>query len=224
MHSSALYHYLVSVGSPSEPGDDVRFFAACISHKAALRTGSLGSALGLDPAGLRQLLSRFFPEFMAGLDGRACLRTGLHARAQQNFLCECAGGAKIPEAHRPDEWQDLYSLLMASAAAPSGEVAPLMAAVLAQACLGQNHLWQDLGLPGREDLTAALARHFPALCTRNRDNMKWKKFFYRELCSLAEVRVCQAPSCQECTDHHLCFGPEEGDAWNSLAALRSARP
>jgi nitrogen fixation protein NifQ len=40
--------------------------------------------------------------------------------------------------------------------------------------------------------------------------MKWKKFFYRQLCERAGVPICKSPHCAECCDRALCFGPEEG--------------
>jgi nitrogen fixation protein NifQ len=42
--------------------------------------------------------------------------------------------------------------------------------------------------------------------------MKWKKFFYRQLCEKAQVPICKSPSCAICTDYKLCFAPEEGEA------------
>ena len=44
---------------------------------------------------------------------------------------------------------------------------------------------------------------------KNTGNMKWKKFFYKQLCDRAEVNLCKAPSCQVGADYRSCFGPEE---------------
>jgi nitrogen fixation protein NifQ len=46
--------------------------------------------------------------------------------------------------------------------------------------------------------------------------MKWKKFFYRQLCEREGIPVCNAPNCAVCADMALCFGPESGEP---LAAL-----
>ena len=74
-----------------------------------------------------------------------------------------------------------------------------------------NHLWQDLGLPHRGDLSALLHRHFRPLAERNDQDMKWKKFFYRKLCEREGVLVCKAPNCAVCDDVGLCFGAESGE-------------
>ncbi|MBF0310752.1 MAG: nitrogen fixation protein NifQ [Magnetococcales bacterium] len=79
---------------------------------------------------------------------------------------------------------------------------------IALGCLGGNHLWQDLGLSCREELTAMLQRGFPSLVARNASDMKWKKFFYRQLCEREGVGLCRAPTCQVCRDYDRCFGPE----------------
>jgi nitrogen fixation protein NifQ len=42
--------------------------------------------------------------------------------------------------------------------------------------------------------------------------MKWKKFFYRMMCSSEQFRLCAAPVCSECDDFDACFGSEDGEA------------
>jgi len=108
---------------------------------------------------------------------------------------------------RADEHGELVDLLLAHRADDSQET-QWLAYAIATACLGDNHLWQDMGLSGRDALSALLSRHFAHLYVKNTGNMKWKKFFYKELCRKAEVFVCKAPSCRVCTDYAACFGPE----------------
>ena len=108
---------------------------------------------------------------------------------------------------RAQEHGEIVELLLAHRADPSRETVWL-AFTIATACLGDNHLWQDMGLKGREELSALLQWHFTALYERNVHNMKWKKFFYKELCRQAQVVVCKAPSCRVCSDYAACFGPE----------------
>lgn len=111
-------------------------------------------------------------------------------------------------AMRDDEVEDLVALLLdhTDATAPG---AAQMAETVAVACLGDNHLWQDLQLPSRAALSALLLHWFPALVAKNVHDMKWKKFFYKQLCDRAEIQICKAPSCAVCTDYKRCFGPEE---------------
>lgn len=80
---------------------------------------------------------------------------------------------------------------------------------MAEACMGQNHLWQDMGLPNREALSLLIKTHFPTLFAKNTGNMKWKKFFYKQLCEREEIMICKSPSCSVCVDYQLCFGPED---------------
>jgi nitrogen fixation protein NifQ len=120
--------------------------------------------------------------------------------------------ARIPQC-RDDEYGELLALLLAHAASP--DAAPLAAAV-AKGCLGHNHLWQDLGLPHRQALSDLLQEHFPHLFARNAANMRWKKFFYLQLCEQAEIRACRAPSCGVCAHQAECFGDEAGQPLRHL--------
>ena len=84
-----------------------------------------------------------------------------------------------------------------------------LAHTIATAAMGENHLWQDMGLPSRKVLSALMQKHFPSLAALNDKDMKWKKFFYRQLCESAGVLICKSPHCAECCDYRICFGPEE---------------
>ena len=110
-----------------------------------------------------------------------------------------------------DEFGDLVALLLEHATVGQDPNLSLcLAHAVATACMGANHLWQDLGLPERSVLTRLMAEHFAPLKARNHGDMRWKKFFYRELCAVAEVPICKSPSCAECVDQPVCFGPEDG--------------
>ncbi len=113
-------------------------------------------------------------------------------------------------AQRDDEVQDLMALLAEHAHprhAGSRECLEL-ATTVAVACLGDNHLWQDLQLPSRAELSALMQHWFPALVAKNGADMKWKKFLYKQLCEREELFICKAPSCAVCCDRGLCFGSE----------------
>jgi nitrogen fixation protein NifQ len=47
------------------------------------------------------------------------------------------------------------------------------------------------------------------LKARNDRDMKWKRFFYKQLCNQEGVYTCRSPSCEVCADYVRCFGPEE---------------
>lgn len=108
---------------------------------------------------------------------------------------------------RHDEWSELRDLLLAGRSGRDpGEA--WMAAIVAAACLGGDHLWRDLGLASRLDLHELLMHNFPHLAMRNTQDMRWKKFFYKQLCEQDGGYVCRAPSCAQCPTYHDCFGEE----------------
>ena len=108
---------------------------------------------------------------------------------------------------RLDEQDDLYQLLLANMSADQDD-ANWMAKIVIAGCMGADHLWQDLGLWSRDDLTRLMEINFPDLAKRNDKNMKWKKFLYKQLCIQEGVYTCRAPSCEVCADYKECFAPE----------------
>lgn len=80
--------------------------------------------------------------------------------------------------------------------------------IVVVACMGGDHLWQDLGLWNRADLSQLMNENFPALAAKNDRDMKWKKFLYRQICEREGIHVCPAPACQVCVDYAKCFGSE----------------
>jgi nitrogen fixation protein NifQ len=87
-----------------------------------------------------------------------------------------------------------------------------LAALISRRSLRPNHLWQDLGLRSRAELTELMNRHFWPLARRNANGMKWKKFLYRMICRDEGFRLCTAPSCAECDDFTACFNDESGES------------
>jgi nitrogen fixation protein NifQ len=166
--------------------------------------------VGLGAADTRRLMARWFPgaDMTLELDWRA-----------------------LAEAHRheprSDEIEELVGLLTEAADADLAAGADLaskradpswrtetrwLAHALSQASLGDNHLWQDLHLPSRRELSSLMSRWFSLLAARNHRDMKWKKFLYKQLCDRAGINACRAPSCSVCSDYATCFGPEDAVA------------
>ncbi len=112
---------------------------------------------------------------------------------------------------RADEVVDLVALLRdhADPAAGSADEIAMVAERVAVACLGDNHLWQDMHFASRAELSALMRHWFPALVAKNHADMKWKKFLYKQLCEREELFICKAPSCDVCCDRPICFGPED---------------
>ena len=150
--------------------------------------GAMPDYLGLEPEEFWALADRYFPG--ARLSGVA------------------ASGLRI-DFTRMLERGDLRSLLLRHAARPGTQEARWLSDILLVGCMGGEHLWQDLGLWSRADLSGLIAHNFPLLAARNNRNMKWKKFFYKQLCEAEGIYVCRAPSCEVCSDYPKCFGPED---------------
>lgn len=112
------------------------------------------------------------------------------------------------DERRDDELEDLRTLLLYHRAHDSASEV-WVAEIISVACLAHDHLWQDLGLWQRKDLTDLMRNNFPTLAARNDLDMKWKKFLYKQLCETEGVYICRSPSCEVCLDYDACFGNEE---------------
>jgi nitrogen fixation protein NifQ len=93
-----------------------------------------------------------------------------------------------------------------------GDTGRWLAAMIARRVMEPNHLWADLGLRNRGELSRLLDRHFRPLARRNVNNMRWKRFFYRTLCEDEGLILCTTPVCTECKDFNHCFGDESGES------------
>lgn len=178
-------HYVCLMAHARGQGNDdalARIYASWVSGQGALPDG-----WGLSAPAFASLMSYHFP----GYDGKLCRQT-----------------VETADTARNDEVVDL-EVLMTSHRAVLSPSEIWMATIVATACLGSDHLWQDLGLWCREDLSRLMQRNFPVLAEKNVHNMKWKKFLYKQLCVAEGVYVCRAPSCEVCADYQHCFGPEE---------------
>ena len=178
----AIYASLLYLPCSSRVGGDPnRALLANLLAGQAAGCGCLPADLGLGKAVFSHLLATYFP-------GNAFVGT---ARPLET----------IPE------WEDLQKLLLEHRARRSPSEL-LIASIVASACCGRDHLWQDLGLRKRDELSALMLANFPALAAQNTGDMKWKKFLYRQFCSREGIYVCPAPSCGVCKDYAKCFGPE----------------
>lgn len=113
------------------------------------------------------------------------------------------------ETKTPPAFTHLVRWLIANQAA---SIAPTMAErlahVIATACFGRHHLWQDLGLGGRDDVSRLLAACFPSVHAANVNNLKWKRFLFATLAA-QHGGDPRPPSCAGCEDFPKCF-PDEG--------------
>ncbi len=108
---------------------------------------------------------------------------------------------------RRDEWSELRALLLANRA-EDNVITSLLADIVAAGCLGGDHLWRDLGFNNRAQLGDLMKINFRPLFLANHADMKWKKFFYKQLCEQEGGYVCRSPTCEQCAAYDDCFGPE----------------
>ncbi|EGJ22004.1 NifQ family protein [Cereibacter sphaeroides WS8N] len=167
-------------GAAADRADMAAILAHALREQAAGR-GELCDLLGLEPAALEALVARWCP--------------GLTLPAL------------APPGPLPIEQSDLATLLLWRGGRTSDE-ARWLAAILARRALEANHLWEDLGLPSRAHLGRLIERHFPRLHAANTRNMRWKRFFYRQICTDHGGTMCLAPNCDACAEQPLCFGPD----------------
>jgi nitrogen fixation protein NifQ len=190
-----LYNHLVDGGS----GDpfDRHVFACALVIAMSEAERPLTQALGLSVFDLQALMQRYLPAAAAALAVPAGTSAGDDAIEEPDLR-------RLLLNHRTD------------ADDPAGR---WLAAIIARRSCRPNHLWQDLGLFNRGELSRLMQRHFRPLAARNRSDMKWKKFFYRTLCAEDGIVVCKAPNCEICSDVDACFGGEPGEP---LALFQSA--
>ena len=164
------------------PDDD---FGHILAHALAERAAGLGpltERLGLSGADLAALRDRWAPD------------------------------VPLPDLHLPaptpgPEVQAIHTLILWRAGAATPE-ARWLAAILARRSQETRHLWEDLGLPSRPRLTQMIARFLPGLAAANARNMRWKKFFCRQICSDAAFSLCLSPTCDDCDERAACFAPD----------------
>ncbi len=151
------------------------------------------------------------------------------AEAMALFAARFPSGAtplrleRAPDPIRSME-EDLLRNLLRSHSAGRGEESGWLASIIARRAMGEDHLWQDLGLFNRGELNRLLARHFPVLHAGNTKNMRWKKFFYRRLCEIEGFSLCTAPHCSVCVDFSSCFGDEDGLSRLAMVGRATAAP
>ena len=182
---------------PDGPALDRLLFARILGLAAQHPGHAITASLGLTRGALAELIRR-------------------HAAGFAHLL------PTLPDDSGEDaiEEEDLRAFLLDHRAAGTAEE-EWLAAIVARRTLGPNHLWQDMGFANRRELNAMFRRHFPSLVALNSGDMKWKKFFYRQLCAREGLMLCKSPNCDVCDDFAACFGAEDGDPLSALA--RAAR-
>lgn len=177
-----------------------RHIYACIISVAASEAGALTERLGLSSENLEALISNVFgAPLPLQRDGPAATASDLdESELVRDILIE-----HLSPRDAEGEW---------------------LAAMIARRALEPNHLWEDLGLRNRSELTRLMERRFASLAARNDKNMRWKRFIYRLMCENDGFVMCATPVCSNCADYHDCFGEEEGISRLSADRTRERPP
>jgi nitrogen fixation protein NifQ len=201
MKAEEAYEWLISASAASLCDDfDVHVVAAIFAlamGDAASGERSIADGTGLDGAAMAELIAEMFPggasELLEATDG-ATVTVDAEEQSLRDILGMFATGASRLETH--------------------------LTAMIARRCKWPHHLWQDLGLRTRGELSELMQRHFARLAAKNSHDMKWKKFLYRMVCGSEGFTLCTSPVCSECSDFSDCFGAEDGES--RLAWARNA--
>ncbi|MBN3799695.1 nitrogen fixation protein NifQ [Burkholderia sp. Ac-20392] len=181
----ALQSLLSATAGADTP--DAHLFGALVAARARRNELRL---LGLSHPQLAGLLTRQFPRLPA---------------ADVAALMPTAAMALLPSTHATFV-ATLHARLMNDAnPAVDRDDAGCLASIIAHACLRPDHLWRDLGLDGRDAVSAMLDRYFPTLAARNVAHLRWKKFLAQEVAASLDVPPGPAPGCPGCEDFGFCF-------------------
>ena len=191
LRPAEIYQRLTGIApEAADIGSDETFdrhILACITSVAAAEAGELTERIGLNAEDLGELLSAYtFVDLVAG--------------ESRGVAAETAEAEEV----------ELVRDILLGHVAPANEKGRWLASMIARRALEPNHLWEDLGLRNRGELTRLMARHFSTLAARNDKNMRWKRFIYRLMCENDGFVMCATPVCTNCADYNSCFGPEEG--------------
>jgi len=163
-----------------------RHLLACLLVVMEEEESPVEVALGLTSQQFTSLYHRYFPTIGFDVDG-----------------------AKVSSAVSNDP--ELLNLLLGYVAEDDNNggailSGALLAHILAARAAKPGHLWVAMGLFERAELGAAIKRHLPLLLTANDQGMRWKRFFYKQICEQQGGMLCKSPVCGECSEYELCFG------------------
>ena len=193
MTADEAYRWMMSAAhAASADPFDAHAAASIIAlaiEEAEAEGGPITAGLGISGAELESLARSLFPACAAAL----------------------AAAARGNDPEVDAEEQSIRDILLMYASGVSA-LERALGAMIARRCKAPHHLWQDLGLRDRSELSTLMRRHFAPLARKNSGDMKWKKFLYRMVCGAEGFTLCTSPVCSECDDFANCFGAEDGEA------------
>lgn len=183
-----LYATLIQSPKPEHIACEDRHLFACLLSVAARSPLALTAALGLEQETIVAILQRFFPaiEYSSLLDFSA------------------------PVTKQPGEKNaEVLSIILSHLSDHAAEPALWLAHILTARAAQPGHLWVSMGLFKRTELSAAIRRHLPSLAAANHQNMRWKRYLFKQVCDRNGGTMCKSPNCGICSDYALCFAEDE---------------
>ncbi len=182
-----LYATLINTPKPDHVAEKDRHLFACLFSVAAQGPLEMTAALGLKEYEIASLLQTFFP--------------GVELSSLQMH--------SVPVTEEsPEQNDDVLSILLSHLPDRATDVSRWFAHILATRASHPGHLWIAMGLFERPELSAAIRRHLPALAKANHQNMRWKRYLFKQVCDLNGGVMCKSPNCGVCSDYALCFADE----------------
>lgn len=112
--------------------------------------------------------------------------------------------AELLNGWLPQQFKSLVAMLAAHRV-NNEPLAAWLGSAIAAACYGEQHLWQDLGLDSRDDVSKLMAQWFPGLFVLNTLDVKWKRFMFEELGKQLGTPGLRPPECSRCDSFCICF-------------------
>lgn len=190
--NNPVYAGLINSAKPHNVNDEDRHLFACLLSVAVQDKHIISEALGLNDSDIDGILRKFFPQ------------------AKRDLLLKHQEGELLPT---PEANKDILNILLEHVPTTLDQrdllVAVYLCYILAARAAHPGHLWVAMGLFERPELSAAIRRHLPSLAAANHQNMRWKRYLFKQLCDLNGGTMCKAPNCGVCSDYSICFANED---------------
>lgn len=188
-----VYSSFITQELPLGVTPEDRHLFACLLAVAAREPYPPRDALGLQEEEFITLQRLFFPDCATDL-----------------FAKKNMPGGDCPAEVNEEVRSVLLSHVPRQVSGAPEPVPFLLAKILAARAAHPGHLWVSMGFFQRPELSAAIQRHLPGLFAANHLKMRWKRFLFKEVCTLNGGVLCKSPNCGDCSDYALCFGEGAG--------------
>jgi nitrogen fixation protein NifQ len=188
-----IYRALMDSAAPAGALEEDRHLFACLLAVAADEPCNTAAALGLEADELLEVLRTWFP-----------------AGSHELLLIPGNPGQASPPAYNEEVLQILLSHVPPKTDDTFSAASLHLARMIAARTAHPGHLWVAMGLFERPQLSAAIRRFLPSLAAANSQNMRWKRYLFKQVCELGGGMMCKSPNCGECSDYSICFpDPDE---------------